>query len=132
MSSDESDDGDDFVTFGSSLSPIEEEEIPRKKPVPIEEQVKRFEPLALVWNDKRVSSKCAPFAVFTRGIAFITKIKPGHFIIANLAGWPGVAQDDSNEVLKDYWDSRFDLIIKSMPFLISKYLFGTYTTTFIL
>ena len=39
MSSDESVDGDDFVVFGTSLDPIEDEEVPRKKPVPIEDQV---------------------------------------------------------------------------------------------
>lgn len=40
MSSDESDDGDDFVTFGTPLPEIEEDGIPRKRPVPIEEQVR--------------------------------------------------------------------------------------------
>jgi hypothetical protein len=40
MSSDESVDGDDYVVFGTALEPIEEEDVPRKRPVPIEEQVK--------------------------------------------------------------------------------------------
>lgn len=39
MSSDD-DDGDDFVVFGTALAPIEDEEVPRKKPVPIEEQAR--------------------------------------------------------------------------------------------
>jgi hypothetical protein len=38
MSSDE--DEDEFVLFGTPLQPIGDEEAPRKKPVPIEEQVR--------------------------------------------------------------------------------------------
>ncbi len=43
MASDDSDnEGDDYALFGTALDPIDEEDIPRKRPVPIEEQVKIF------------------------------------------------------------------------------------------
>ena len=39
MGSDSDSDHDDYALFGTPLEPIDEEEVPRKRPVPIEEQV---------------------------------------------------------------------------------------------
>ena len=40
MASDDSDnEGDDYALFGTALDPIDDEDLPRKRPVPIEEQV---------------------------------------------------------------------------------------------
>ena len=39
MGSDSDSDGDDYALFGTPLEQVDAEEIPRKKPVPIEEQV---------------------------------------------------------------------------------------------
>ena len=43
MASDDSDnEGDDYALFGTALDPIDDEDLPRKRPVPIEEQVTRI------------------------------------------------------------------------------------------
>ncbi len=39
MGSDSDSDHEDYALFGTPLEPIDEEEVPRKRPVPIEEQV---------------------------------------------------------------------------------------------